>query len=273
MVIVIESAFWRLSGTGPHSLKSRVRATLTEALARWSVRHAALSIFTHKGYRDSLASGQGDDSMVTPATWIDASDVIDAQAAEDNWRTKTSSVRLLLAARLIEEKGIAVLLEALTLPQASCLGVEMDVIGDGPLRKAVEQASQQVPCLRLLAPVPYGASFFSLLDRYHAVLVPSVSDEQPRILFDAAARGIAVLASDTEGHREQVKEGVTGWRFAPGDPSALLAILERSGTEPEALRSMGLAARDWARGQTHDAMHTARAKRLASIWRKAKKQE
>lgn len=269
LVVVIESAFWRLAGQGPHSRKARLRASLTEAFARWSVRRAALSVFTHEGYRASLAPGSQARSMVTPASWIDADDVLAPDAAVAAWDAKAAPVRVLLAARLTEGKGVAVLLDALAQAEALGLALAIDVIGDGPLRPAVAEAATRLRHvqLRLLDPVPYGAPFLSLLRGFHAVLVPSVTDEQPRVLFDASAQAVPVLASDTEGHRGLVEEGVTGWRFAPGDAVALLAALKRASDTPAALRKMGLAARDRAQGQTHQAMHLVRARRLAAIWR------
>jgi glycosyltransferase involved in cell wall biosynthesis len=163
---------------------------------------------------------------------------------------------------------VAVALEALALARAGAQPVALDVIGDGPLRPAVAEAAARLgpTRLRLLDPVPYGAPFLSLLRGYHAVLVPSVSDEQPRILFDAAAQAVPVLASDTEGHRGLIEDGINGWRFTPGDPGALLAALQRAGEAPQVLRELGMKARVWAESRTHDAMHLARARRLAALW-------
>lgn len=269
LVIVVESAFWRLAGPGPHSRKARLRASLTEAFARWSVRRAILSIFTHDGYRASLAQGSESRTMVTPASWIDAADVLTPDSAAALWDAKAGPVRILLAARLTEGKGVTVLLQALTRAEAEGLPLTVDVIGDGPLRPAVADAATRLKTvrLRLLDPVPYGAPFLSLLGGYHAAMVPSVTDEQPRILFDAAAQAVPVLASDTEGHRGLVDDAVTGWRFPPGDAAALLATLRRADGNAGTLRTMGMAARESAEGRTHQAMHLVRARRLAAIWR------
>ncbi|MGL4237919.1 glycosyltransferase family 4 protein [Tabrizicola sp.] len=271
LIIVVESAFWRLAGVGPHGLAARMRARVTEGFARWSVRRATLSIFTHEGYRKSLVRGADVPSMVTPASWIDAGDVLDEATASETWERKGAKVRVLLAARLTAGKGVAVLLEALAM--AGDLSLAVDVIGDGPLRGAVAEAAARLgpERLRLLDPVPYGPPFLTLLRGYHAALVPSITDEQPRVLYDAAAQAVPVLASDTEGHREQVDQGVTGLRFAPGDAAALLAALRQAAADPAGLRRMGMTARSRALGQTHQAMHLVRARKLASIWSERRK--
>jgi glycosyltransferase involved in cell wall biosynthesis len=267
MVIVVESAFWRLSGPGPHSLKARLRASVVEAFARWSVRKAALSVFTHEGYRRTLAAGREDRSIVTPATWITDDDILDASAARKAWDAKTTPVRVILPARLTEGKGIALLLEALSSNGAADMKISLDVIGEGPLRKQVADAVARLgpDRLRLLDPVPSGAPFMELLRGYHAVLVPSITDEQPRILFDAASQAVPVLASDTEGHRGLIKEGVNGWRFEAASAGALLGALQRAAGQPASLRRQGFRARSWAEGRTHDLMHLTRARRLVAL--------
>lgn len=269
MVIVVESAFWRLTGPGPHKAKARLRASVVEAFAKWSVRRAALSVFTHEGYRRTLAAGREDRSIVTPATWITKADILDAGSAQIAWDAKTMPVRVILPARLTEGKGIDVLIEAMSSNGAADLNVSVDVIGDGPLRAQVAEAVARLgpDRLRLLDPVPYGAPFMELLRGYHAVLVPSITDEQPRILFDATSQAVPVLASDTEGHYGLISEGVNGWRFEAANAGALLKALRQAGSEPMSLRRLGLKARIWAEGRTHDAMHLARARRLATLCR------
>src|SRR5437763_3525524 len=60
-----------------------------------------------------------------------------------------------------------------------------------------------LPILRLLDPVPPGAPFLALVRRYHALLLPSLSDEQPRVVLDAASQAVPAIASDTDGLRDR----------------------------------------------------------------------
>lgn len=264
LVIVIESAFWRLTGPGPHGPLRRLRAGMTEALARWSIRRARLTVLTHEGYRDSLARGVPGRVMVIPASWIDADAVVPEAMAQTR---REGPARLLLAARLTPEKGIASALEA---AERAGPGLSLTVIGEGPLREQVAAAAERLgpERLRLLDPVPYGPSFFDLIRDHDAVLVPTLSDEQPRILFDAFSQGRPALASDTEGNREAAQEGETAWLFAPGDVDALTRLFDRAAVDPSGLRAMGPAARALALRHTHQRMHYARAETLAELFGK-----
>ncbi len=261
MVMAVESAFWRGDGR-PRGWRARAMGAMTERLASWSARRAALSVFTHRTYADQIARGARGKVLVTPASWIDAATILPIGQAQQAWAAKTGPLRFLLAARLIEAKGISTALAALEQARGEwCL----DIIGEGPLSAQVTHAAARSGGrLRLLAPVAYGAAFFSLLEGYHAVLVPSLSDEQPRILYDAFARAVPVFASDTSGHREAVIDGETGKRFGTADAAQLAALLDAAtGTE---LQEMGLRARAWVGGRTHEAMHLTRAEALAEIF-------
>jgi glycosyltransferase involved in cell wall biosynthesis len=261
MVMSVESAFWRGDGR-PRGWRARAMGAATERLARWSARRAALCVFTHRTYAEELGKGARGQVLVTPASWIDATTILTEDGAQASWDAKPTAPRILLAARLIEAKGILTALSAVAQAGGNWT---LDIIGDGPLSAEVAKAAAQSGGrLRLLAPVAYGAAFFSLLEGYHAVLVPSLSDEQPRILYDAFARAVPVIASDTIGHREAVLEGETGHRFPPGDAPALAALLDEAALA--GLRKMGLRARNWVGGRTHQAMHLARATALADIF-------
>ncbi|TDK44471.1 glycosyltransferase [Antarcticimicrobium luteum] len=264
LVIVIESAFWRLTGPGSHGALRRLRAGMTEALARWSIRRARLTVLTHEGYRDSLAGDAHGMVMVIPASWIDAETVVSEGAAQT---LRDGPARLLLAARLTPEKGITSALEAV---ERAGPGLSLTVIGEGPLREQVAGAAERLgpDRLRLLDPVPYGPAFFSLIRDHDAVLVPTLSDEQPRILFDAYSQGRPALASDTAGNREAAQEGQTAWLFAPGDVDALTRLFDRAAAAPEALRAMSPAARALALQHTHQQMHYQRAEKLAELFGK-----
>ena len=112
--------------------------------------------------------------------------------------------------------------------------------------------------VRFVEPVPYGPEFFGKLSEYDALLVPSLSGEQQRILFDAFSQGVPVIASDTKGVRDVVEDGVNGFLCPTGDVQELAAALERHASARRGLRDAGLRALELARDRTHAAMHLER---------------
>jgi glycosyltransferase involved in cell wall biosynthesis len=232
-------------------------------MAQWSCNHAQLALFTHVNYRTALCSQARAEAHVTPAVWVNDADILKDASAETAWEAKSREpVRLLFAGRLVPSKGVLVLLAALRSLDERGLEARVDLIGQGEEREACLRTATSLRAVRLsvLESVPYGKPFFELLGRYHALLVPSLTEEQPRVVFDANAQAVPVIASETGGLRPYVDHGKTGWLVPVGDVAALAAAVERANGSTSELRSMGLAALRASRGLTHRAMHRWRSR-------------
>jgi glycosyltransferase involved in cell wall biosynthesis len=269
LVVIVESAPWRLSSERERrSPRKLVRAVVYERLARWSCRAADLALFTQPAYRETLLPAHPQHAAyVTPATWINAENVLSDKRARKLWRAKAElAPRFLFASRLTAEKGSELLLEALRELEERGVALQVDVIGAGACEAAIDACARTLRTVRLtrLKPLPYGPEFFALVDRYHAVLVPNLSDEQPRIFFDAAARAVPAIAADTDGLRPHVEDLRTGVLFPKGDARALADALQAAAQEPGRLEQLGMAALASARSQTHTAMHARRSQLLAA---------
>lgn len=152
--------------------------------------------------------------------------------------------RLLFAGRLVEKKGLAVLLDALRRLPAG--GWELHVAGDGPLRAALEQAAAGLP-VRFLG---HRTREELARDMHEAevVVVPSVAarsgdqDGLPVVLLEAMAAGCAVVASRLAGLDEAVVDGESGLLLPPGDAAALADGLSGLLADPVRRAGFGAAA-------------------------------
>jgi glycosyltransferase involved in cell wall biosynthesis len=175
---------------------------------------------------------------------------------------KQDGLRVLFAGRLTSGKGVPVLLNAMQELRDSQVNITLDIIGDGDLYAECSRVCQEINSssvrIRQLESVPYGPTFYDLLKHYHALIVPSVSDEQPRVIYDAYAQGLPVLGSDTAGIRACLETDVTGKLFPPNDSSAIASILCWASSNIDQLAIMGLNAVNKARGLTHREMHRRR---------------
>ena len=105
--------------------------------------------------------------------------------------------------------------------------------------RALEAALRDRPWARNLGAAPH-ASMRSLLDASDVVLNCSLSEGgMANSLLEAFAMGRAVLASDTEGNRSLVEDGVTGLLFR--DEAELLARAERLTVDPALRARLGAA--------------------------------
>ena len=269
-VVVVESSPWRLARNRSRSLKARIRERVYESIAKRIVTRADIALFTQPEYRESLFRGGKGRAEVTPATWIGEADLLDPWIAAELWRRKRAErpVRVLFAGRLVLEKGVGVLLRAMSILECQGPEIQLDIIGSGDLRDSCEEMArrQSTARIRLIEPVAYGPEFFRLVRAYHVLIVTNLLDEQARVLFDAMSQAVSIIATDTPGNRPHVIEGATGWLVAPGDADALARALARATREVEALERMGLAAREAVQGKTHGAMHANRREILHDVF-------
>jgi glycosyltransferase involved in cell wall biosynthesis len=267
LLIIVESTWWRipqkLKATAP--LRKRLEASLYEGLARFWCARADLSFYTQPAYLEHFHRNGRGPAYVTPATWVNSENVLDDAQARILWdRKMRNPVRFLFAGRLTTEKGVKVLLDAAAKLAASGVRGALHIVGDGPLRSAVIGAEcNGAFTVKYFEPVPYGPAFLTFLEQYHAVVIPSLSDEQPRVVFDAAARALPVLASDTDGLRPHVLDNRSGRLVPPGDADALAEVMAALIDKPTVLRDYGIENLAAVRGKTHRAMHVERSRIIA----------
>lgn len=264
-VIVVESAPWRLRPGLPVTLKKRLRAGVSEVLSQWCLKRAAVVIVTQAEYWPR--------GHVIPASWVDADTILSRTDAEEAWRSKKldrrGPLKLLFAGRLEHAKGVPILLDAMRLLSLNGAPVELDILGQGPLLRECEEASRDLTGaakIRMLGTVPYDAGFFRIVREHHAVVVPSLSDEQPRIVYDAFSQAVPVLASDTPGLRACVQRHKTGKIALSNKPVSWAALFKSSLRHPHELEAMGIASLEIARGLTHEEMHRRRWQLLSSAF-------
>ena len=271
-LIIVESAFWRLSPVVTKTFKGRIRAALSECINRWCINNTDLAIFTQDQYRKSLMTRHPERGHVIHASWISEENILTEQSAASIWLKKIAlpveEMRVLFAGRLTADKGLSVLLKAMQLLGQEKVAIKLDILGRGDLENECHTNSRrlQFPAeICILGTVSYGTEFFKLISNYHLVVVPSISDEQPRIVYDAYSQAVPVLASDTAGLRDCVFNGDTGLLVAPNQVQALAELLKWSTNHREELERMGMSALRVAQKMTHREMHRQRWQLLVEM--------
>jgi glycosyltransferase involved in cell wall biosynthesis len=146
----------------------------------------------------------------------------------------------LFLGRLSREKGLGTLLTVWS--RSRDLRKRLVVAGDGPERALLRAAA---PTVDYRGTLP-GAEIPSLLSRARALLLPSLSFEgAPRVVLEAYASGVPVLASRLGGLPELIEDGNSGVLVRPADVAAWAAALERLTEDAEAERMGERAWRLW----------------------------
>ena len=140
---------------------------------------------------------------------------------------------VLFVGRLVEKKGCASLLTAMTSVQAQHPDVRVVVIGDGPLRSPLEQQAKASGCyVEFLGRQP-ASVVRTWMNRSQIFCVPSQVTEQRDIeglgmvFAEAQAMGLPVVSFASGGVPEVVRDGETGLLVPEKDVEALGKALYR----------------------------------------------
>ncbi|MEZ5935870.1 MAG: glycosyltransferase family 4 protein [Alphaproteobacteria bacterium] len=158
-------------------------------------------------------------------------------------------LRALAVGRLVEQKGFVHMIRALK--RMTGVGVELAIIGEGPLRQALEDEAKGLPdgvAVHFLGRRSHDETLRRMAEA-DVFVAPSViagngdRDGIPNVILEAMASGAAIVGTAVSGIPEVVLDGETGLLIAPGEPEAIAEALRRLAEDPDARRRMGGKAR------------------------------
>jgi glycosyltransferase involved in cell wall biosynthesis len=129
---------------------------------------------------------------------------------------KLGRTRYLFVGRLIERKGLNVLLEAFDRVGAG----ELWIAGDGPLRITAEAAAARNPAIRLIGHVA-GQALANVYRQADVLMVPSLYEPWGLVVHEGLAYGLPVIVSDQVGAGDDlIDAGTNGYVVPAGSPEA-----------------------------------------------------
>jgi glycosyltransferase involved in cell wall biosynthesis len=197
-----------------------------------------------------------------------ASVVTDAEIDESRKAVRDTTAqpaRVVWAGRMAGEKGLTDLVEAVRLLREGGRDLALVLVGDGPARPAIERALAVLPAHRV---EDYGfvgdrTSYMELLRTGDLLVHPSHADAVPKVLVEAMAAGLPIVASDAGAVGDILGDGERGRLVPASDTRALAAAIGELLDDVagrQALRRRGL---DWAADHTAE----AEARRLIDLLR------
>ncbi|MDX2153909.1 MAG: glycosyltransferase family 4 protein [Bryobacteraceae bacterium] len=162
-------------------------------------------------------------------------------------RDKHRPFRLLTVGQLAPAKGQLVLLEAMEQLVAQGLDVELRIVGDGPLRAALEARAPQ-GCV-LFDGYRHNDEVVRMYAEADAFVLPSFAEGIPVVLMEAMAAGLPCVASRITGIPELIEDGVSGVLVPPADVGALTAAVRRLATDREWADRLGEEGRRRVRAE------------------------
>jgi len=150
--------------------------------------------------------------------------------------------------RLSEEKQPLLWIDAAAEVARRCPGTLFVVIGDGPMRHAMQESALRSGLgnhVRFVGHIPRAIEVLPALD---AFLLTSRGEGLPNVLVEAQAQGVPVVTTAVGGAPETLREGETGYAVpldlgADGLAAALCRLLDAAAEGVD----RGRLAVDWAR--------------------------
>ncbi len=159
--------------------------------------------------------------------------------------TRPPGPRIGTIGRLVDYKGPADLLAAVPVVLGRFPEASFVLVGDGPLRPALESLARRLGIERsvhLMGELAEGTDVLSALD---VVVVPSRRDGMSNSLLEAMAAGRPVVATDVGGNAELL--GDAGLLVPPRNPACLAEAIVTVLEDSERARGLGEEARRRAR--------------------------
>jgi glycosyltransferase involved in cell wall biosynthesis len=160
---------------------------------------------------------------------------------------------LVYVGRLIEEKGILTLLEAMKqLPD-----INLQIVGTGPQKPEIERmiSAYGLPNVTLVGHKS-GQQLSELISRAKLTIVPSIwYENNPLAILESFALAKPVIGSDLGGIPELVQPNKTGLLFKPSDADDLASKIKSLYYDDEKLKAMGQNCRQWVENNCEPKKH------------------
>lgn len=242
-----------ITGLGYVFTSTDLRARLLRLPVRWLLRQA----LNGKGRR--LVVQNADDAAVfrdarlaneatmrlIPSSGVDLSRFTPAPPSSDT----TRPLRVVLAARLLWDKGLAEYVQAARSLRERGRTIHFLLAGapdpgnPASIDIATIERWRDDGGINWLGHVDDMAALFHSAD---VAVLPSYREGLPRSLIEAAACGLALVTTDVPGCRAVVRDGVDGLLVPVRDAAALAQAIARLDDDRALLRRLGDAAREHA---------------------------
>ena len=152
--------------------------------------------------------------------------------------------RLILGVgRLVPQKDFELFLEAAALLVKQHPDAGFAIVGDGPLRAALQRHAAQLGLERAVAYLGERQDVPDLLRAADVLWLTSQWEGLPNVVLEAGASGTPVVARDAGATREILRDDISGYLVRDRDPERFAAHTHELLADPARLRRMGDAAR------------------------------
>lgn len=241
-----------LEVNSPLAREKAVHGTLTfprlaQAIETWTVNRADRTVAVSDVLRRMLVEKGADPARITVMhNGVNPEDFLRPQPQERPEPAGGAGVRVGFAGWFRPWHGLVEMVAALDDHGLFASGLEVVLVGDGPVRPALERLVRERSLqgrVTITGPVGREALVGHLAAMDIAVQPAATAYASPMKLFEYLAAGKAVVAPDQENIREVVRDGVEALLFAPGDFAGFARRVAELAGDPALRHRLGEAGR------------------------------
>ncbi len=200
------------------------------------------------------------DQFVTIHSGVDAEKFeqaqVDRDTARERLRVPPGALCIGSAGRLVAVKNFSLLLEALALLQAKQPGrFYLVILGEGAERGILLQMSMDLALQNAFSLPGWLEDIENYYPAFDLFVLSSKNEGMGRVLVEAMAAGIPIVATSVGGVPELLGQGEYGMLVPPDSPEALAEAIERLVGDSELRSRLTRKAKDRARVYTAKLMH------------------
>jgi len=165
------------------------------------------------------------------------------------WRASHSDLVVLYVGRIAPEKNLGLAIESYRAMQRVNNAVKFVIVGDGPLRAALQKKHPDL----IFCGLHTGEELAKRYASADVFLFPSETETFGNVTLEAMASGLVVIAYDYAAARINITHGATGMLVPYGDSQAFVGAAGKLARDPQSLAKIRWQARthaaslDWQR--------------------------
>ena len=221
---------------------------------KYMMAERVLSTFTHRvvGVSDHTARNLATyekiprSKIVTIPNGIDGSPYqvpVDVAAKRRELNVPPSGPLVGFASRLVEQKGIPYLLQAMPELLRRFPDMTLVIAGEGPDRAPLERQAAEIGVQGRVRFVGVRLDLPELLRVFDIMVLPSLWEGLPMVILEAMAAGCPIVATAVGGVPTALENGKSALLVQPRDPVALVEALSTMIASPEQRARYAAAAR------------------------------
>jgi glycosyltransferase involved in cell wall biosynthesis len=175
---------------------------------------------------------------------------------------------VLFVGRMLRDKGVGTFVSVAAIVRQRFPRARFVLIGETDEGNPTSLSREQLVAWQQMGTVEWWGArteLQAIYPRAALVVLPSLREGLPKVLVEAAACGLPVVASDVPGCRDAVVHGETGFLCAADDAAGMARRVEELLGNPARARLMGVAAR--ARAEREFSVHAVAAATMGALQR------